>query len=75
MMQKVFLEVIPIKVPSMDEQEKIEAVVKSVIDNKKKDLQADTTDLESQIDQLVYQLYDLTEEEIEIIENSQTPKK
>ena len=29
---------------------------------------ADTTDLEAQIDQLVYQLYDLTEEEIKIIE-------
>ena len=27
-------------------------------------------ELESQIDQLVYQLYDLTEEEIEIIENA-----
>jgi adenine-specific DNA-methyltransferase len=30
----------------------------------------DTSDLESQIDNLVYQLYDLTEEEINIIENS-----
>ncbi len=28
------------------------------------------TDLLSQIDQLVYQLYDLTEEEIKIVENS-----
>ncbi|MFN3784816.1 MAG: Eco57I restriction-modification methylase domain-containing protein [Spirosomataceae bacterium] len=30
----------------------------------------DTTDLESQIDQLVYQLYELTEEEIKIIEKA-----
>ncbi|MCX7929095.1 MAG: class I SAM-dependent DNA methyltransferase, partial [Patescibacteria group bacterium] len=30
----------------------------------------DTSELEKQIDQLVYQLYDLTEEEIAIIENS-----
>jgi hypothetical protein len=28
------------------------------------------TDLENQIDQLVYQLYELTEEEIKIIENN-----
>ena len=31
---------------------------------------SDTTDLENQIDQLVYQIYDLTEEEIKIIENN-----
>nr|MDA3912038.1 hypothetical protein [Bacteroidales bacterium] len=31
---------------------------------------AETKDLENQIDQFVYQLYNLTEEEIEIIENS-----
>ena len=30
----------------------------------------DTTDLETQIDQLVYELYDLTEEEINTIENN-----
>jgi hypothetical protein len=30
----------------------------------------DTTDLETQIDQLVYKLYDLTEEEIKIVENN-----
>ena len=31
--------------------------------------QYDTTDLESQIDKLVYQLYDLTHDEIQIIES------
>jgi hypothetical protein len=31
----------------------------------------DTTDLENQIDQLVYQLYDLTEEEIRIVEGGE----
>ena len=29
---------------------------------------ADTTDLEIRIDQLIYQLYELTEEEIKIVE-------
>ncbi len=37
---------------------------------KKQNPSADTTDLENQIDQLVYQLYDLTEEEIKIIEQA-----
>lgn len=35
---------------------------------KKSDLSVDTSLLESQIDALVYQLYDLTPEEIAIIE-------
>jgi hypothetical protein len=69
MMQKVFVEVIPIKIPSTKEKANIEYIVKKVIDAKKKNLLADTTKLESQIDHLVYQLYGLTEEEIEIIEN------
>lgn len=38
-------------------------------------LEADTTVLESQIDQLVYQLYDLSDEEIEIIENKKQWQK
>jgi adenine-specific DNA-methyltransferase len=69
MMQKVLLETIPIKVPSPEEQANIETLVHLVIDSKKENLQADTNDLEAQIDQLVYQLYNFTEEEIEIIEN------
>ena len=36
----------------------------------KQNPEADTSHLESQIDQLVYQLYELTEEEIKIIENA-----
>ncbi|MHB1146479.1 MAG: TaqI-like C-terminal specificity domain-containing protein, partial [Lutibacter sp.] len=35
-----------------------------------KKLNDDTTDLEAQIDQLVYELYELTEDEIKIVENS-----
>jgi adenine-specific DNA-methyltransferase len=39
-------------------------LVERIIDMKKNS--QDTTDLENQIDQLVYQLYDLTPEEIEV---------
>jgi hypothetical protein len=37
---------------------------------KKQNPSVDTTALENQIDQLVYKLYELTEEEIKIIENA-----
>ncbi|MBW6490380.1 MAG: Eco57I restriction-modification methylase domain-containing protein [Lentimicrobium sp.] len=42
----------------------------TIVDIKKQNPSADTTELETQIDQLVYQLYDLTAEEIAIIEGS-----
>jgi hypothetical protein len=43
-------------------------LVDKIIEAKKQNSSADTTDLETQIDQLVYKLYELTEEEIKIIE-------
>lgn len=43
-------------------------LVDQIIDQKKSTLESNTSHLESQIDQLVYQLYGLTEEEIKIVE-------
>lgn len=54
----------------MTTKEKLEELTNNIIATKKQNSSADTTALEAQIDQLVYQLYDLTEEEIEIIENT-----
>ncbi|MGH2643040.1 MAG: TaqI-like C-terminal specificity domain-containing protein [Chitinophagaceae bacterium] len=48
----------------------IESKVEHILSIKGSNSQSDTTSLENQIDQLVYQLYDLTEEEIKIIENT-----
>jgi hypothetical protein len=48
----------------------ISNLVKMILEIKKRDKYADTKTLESQIDQMVYELYDLTEEEIKIIENA-----
>lgn len=48
----------------------VERLIQQILDRKKADNSADTADLENQIDQLVYQLYELTEEEIKIIENA-----
>jgi Eco57I restriction endonuclease. len=49
---------------------KVESIVDQILTLKKQNKDADTKNLESQIDQLVYKLYDLTLEEIEIVENS-----
>jgi adenine-specific DNA-methyltransferase len=66
-----FVELIPIPlfVDSKVQKEIVGMVLKITV-IKKQNPSADTTDLETQIDQLVYQLYDLTEEEIAIVEGS-----
>jgi adenine-specific DNA-methyltransferase len=46
----------------------LDNIVCEIIEAKKQNPLANTTSLENQIDQLVYQLYDLTAEEIKIIE-------
>jgi len=67
-LNKVIFETIPIK-EITDETPFIERV-SEILALKKNNPLADTTDLENQIDQLVYKLYDLSEEEIKIIENA-----
>jgi hypothetical protein len=47
---------------------KIEELVEKILNTKKQDKTADTTDLEREIDRLVYALYDLTEEEVRLVE-------
>ncbi|MCA6443575.1 MAG: N-6 DNA methylase [Bacteroidetes bacterium] len=48
----------------------LEKIVAEIIALKEKDKETDTTNLETLVDQLVYQLYELTEEEMKIIENA-----
>ncbi|ETD25179.1 hypothetical protein [Helicobacter macacae] len=50
--------------------DKIVNLVDKILELKAKDSQSDTTTLESQIDKLVYQLYDLDSNEIKIIEST-----
>ena len=64
------LKKLPIQLADIEMQEKIETLVDQILIKKTKDNSADTSDLESQIDQLVYQLYGLAEEEIKIVEGS-----
>ncbi len=44
------------------------SLVDQIIDAKKSDPNADTTALETEIDRLIYQLYELTEAEIKMVE-------
>lgn len=61
---------IPIPVISKDEQKPILKLVNKILSIKKENPEADTTEIENELDQLVYQLYELTEEEIQIIETT-----
>ncbi|GHQ18607.1 type II restriction endonuclease Eco57I subunit R [Helicobacter pylori] len=71
------LEKIPIPQITEKNQEladKIIALVDKILQIKEKDPKANTQELEKEIDALVYQLYNLTDEEIKIIEAGQEIK-
>ena len=65
------LKIIPIAQSAEIFKQRIGEIVDQILNAKKSDPNADTTALETEIDQMVYQLYNLTAEEIEIIESSQ----
>jgi adenine-specific DNA-methyltransferase len=65
--KKYKIELMPIKVPTKDQQTKIESLVTKIIEAKKKDPAADTGKWEKEIDEMVYKLYGLTEEEIKTV--------
>ncbi|MDH7528379.1 MAG: TaqI-like C-terminal specificity domain-containing protein, partial [Ignavibacteria bacterium] len=69
--KKAFIEDLPFPTITSNNQsivEKIETLVDKIISAKKENPQSDTSAWEKEIDHLVYQLYELTPEEIEIIE-------
>ncbi|MFN7638985.1 MAG: TaqI-like C-terminal specificity domain-containing protein, partial [Pseudanabaena sp.] len=59
---------LPIVVPQRQIQIVLENTVNKIITAKKGDLQADTSELEKAINRLVYKLYQLTYEEVKIID-------
>ncbi len=72
--KKAFIERLPIPQITKKNQEladKIIALVDKILQAKEKDPKANTQRSEKEIDALVYQLYNLTDEEIKIIENGQ----
>jgi len=66
--QKNQLEAIPIVQADEHNKKVIIALVDKILSTKRENPQADTANLESEIDQLVYRLYGLSEEEIKIVE-------
>lgn len=62
---------IPIYKAHNNQQQKIIILVNQILAAKKANPKADTTTLEKLIDEMVYKLYDLTEEEIKIIEGNE----
>jgi len=66
-----FLRKIPIKKATDSEQKSIIKLVDKILTAKAEDNESDTSKLEKQIDDLVYKLYDLSEEEIELIEGNE----
>ena len=69
--QKILIEnckLFPCK--SFNDSIKVKEIIETIIKEKSSNTDADTTALESEIDQMVYQLYDLTDEEISIIEKN-----
>jgi len=68
--KKYKIEQLPIKEPTSEQEEKFESKVNQILALKKENPQADTSALEAEIDQMVYELYGLSEEAIGIIEGS-----
>ena len=69
----IYIETLPIPPITQQNQPIADQIVKlvdQILSIKKQNPDEDTSHLEKQIDQLVYKLYDLTEEEIKIIESS-----
>ena len=64
------LEQIPIPAINKEKQQPIISLVEKVLNSKNQNPKSDTTEIEYEIDKLVYELYGLTDEEIAIIENA-----
>jgi len=70
-----FLKQVRIPIATPAQQAPIVTLVDRILTAKKKDSNADTSALESEIDQLVYKLYGLTDDEIAIVEGRNETKQ
>jgi hypothetical protein len=66
----VYIKQLPIQIIDKNNQKPFITLVDKILLAKKKNPASDTTELEREIDQLVYKLYGLTKEEIKTVENS-----
>ena len=68
--KKIYVQTIPIPKISADEQRPYIELVDRILQAKAADPDADTSELEESIDWLVYELYDLTDEETAVVEDA-----
>jgi len=70
--QTTLAELRDIPIPKLDQtkQEDYVSIVDKILKQKQHDPSTDTSDLEAEIDRMVYNLYGLTEEEVRIVEES-----
>ena len=66
----IYVERLPIPTSSPEKQKAVERLVDRVLAAKQRDAEADVSAFEQEIDQLVYALYGLTPEEIQIVEGT-----
>jgi len=67
-LRKVFFEPIPVKQISVQEELPFKELIEKILKLKKQNQEADISEIEEEINQSVYELYGLTEEEIKIVE-------
>lgn len=68
--RKVFFENTPVPIADIETVEIISGYVDKIIETKKENLKSDISSIQNKIDEIVYGLYDLTSEEIAIVEGS-----
>ena len=66
----MYVSQLPIAKASETQKDRIRNCVRSIMRKKEENPAADTSELETEINRLVYELYELTEEEIKIIEKT-----
>ena len=64
-----YMKQIPIPTVSSEKQKPVERLVERILSAKQRDAGVDVSALERELDELVYALYDLTPEEIKIVES------
>jgi len=67
-LKSVYIKKLPVFTDISSNKMKIENIVDQILTSKKANPEADTSTLEREIDELVYKLYGLTEEEIKIVD-------
>lgn len=70
-LRSIYVSTIPIVEPTDSDNQHLTKLVTQILQLKKQDPVADTTVLEAEIDQVVYRLYGLNEDEIRLVEEAQ----